>query len=268
MRLRDRFRLLELTPVQALPKMRTRTSAEQRNGVYFLVGLAALGWLLIFWSAGNTSSPLVALTMPRDATWAPSEIIAVWLMWAVMMGAMMLPSAIPMVMVHRRFAATRDPATTDSHRWFLVGYLTGWALFSAAAAAVQWGFQSADVLSHMLRLREPALAGAVLVAVGVFQFTPIKAACLKKCRTPIGFLLTDWRPGRSGAFRMGFNHGKFCIGCCWALMMVLFVGGVMSLATIAALSSLVLLEKLMPRGDLLARLGGVILVLWGLSLIV
>lgn len=248
--------------------MQTLTTTEQRNGALFLVGLAALGWILIFWSLANMSSPLVALTMPMDPTWALSEIIAVWLMWAVMMGAMMLPSAIPMLMVHRRVAAKKDPKTTDSHRWFLLGYLVGWVLFSAAAAAVQWGLQSAEVLSHMLRLRDPMTAGCILMAAGIFQFTPIKAACLNKCRTPIGFLLTEWRPRRAGAFRMGLKHGKYCIGCCWALMMILFVGGVMSLTTIAALSSLVLIEKLMPRGDIIAKLGGVLLFLWGLSLII
>ena len=247
--------------------MRTLTIAEQRNGVFFLVGLAALGWFLIFWSVANMSSPFVALMMPMDTTWTLNEIIAVWLMWAVMMGAMMLPSAIPMLMVHRRVAAKKDPTVKDSHHWFLAGYLLCWAVFSAAAAAVQWGFQSADVLSHMLRIRDPVVAGGILIAAGLFQFTSIKAACLHKCRTPIGFLLTDWRSGRSGALLMGLNHGRFCIGCCWALMMVLFVGGVMSLATIAALSSIVLFEKLMPRGEMISKIGGVLLILWGFSMI-
>ncbi|SDJ58136.1 DUF2182 domain-containing protein [Aliiruegeria lutimaris] len=247
--------------------MQTFIAIEQRRGVVFLLCLAALGWVLIFWSSANMSSPLVALTMPMDATWALSEIVAVWLMWAVMMGAMMLPSAIPMLMVHRRVASKKDPNTKNSHHWFLAGYLVGWAVFSAAAAAAQWGFQRADILSHMLKLQDPAVAGVILIAAGIFQFTPIKAACLHKCRTPIGFLLTDWRMGRSGAFLMGLNHGKFCIGCCWALMMVLFVGGVMSLTTIAALSSIVLFEKVLPRGETVAKLGGIMLVLWGLYLL-
>ena len=229
--------------------------------------MAALGWALILWSAANMSSPIVALTMPMDVSWSPGEMVAVWIMWAVMMGAMMLPSAIPMLMVHRRFAARKDPSTANAHRWFLAGYLAGWALFSLAAAAVQWGFQTADVLSHMLKLRSQAVAAVILTAAGIFQFTPLKAACLNKCRTPIGFLLTEWRSGRAGAFHMGFSHGKYCIGCCWALMMILFVGGVMNLATIAALSSIVLLEKLMPRGDILAKLGGAVLLLWGFYLI-
>lgn len=246
--------------------MHSQITAEQRSGLFFLLGLAVLGWLLIFWSLANTSSPLVQLTMPMDATWAVSEVAAVWLMWAVMMGAMMLPSAIPMLMVHRRVAAKKNPSIPDSHHWFLLGYLVCWTIFSAAAAAAQWSFQQAGVLSHMLALRNPAVSGSILMAAGAFQFTPLKTVCLNKCRTPIGFLLTNWRSGRAGAFRMGLDHGKYCIGCCWALMMVLFVGGVMSLTTIAALSSIVLLEKLVPRGDLIAKLGGATLFLWGLSM--
>jgi predicted metal-binding membrane protein len=268
LRIRDRLCLLELRAIQIFSETQGVTNADQRIGLLFLVGLAALGWLIIIWSMANMSSPLVALTMPKDATWSLSEIIAVWLMWTVMMGAMMLPSAIPMLVVHRRVAARKDPTTKNAHRWFLLGYLVGWTLFSVAAAVAQWGFQEVEILSHMLRLRNPVVAGSIFIAAGFFQFTPIKATCLQKCRTPIGFLLTEWRSGRTGALRMGLSHGKYCIGCCWALMMVLFVGGVMSLTTIATLASIVLLEKLMPRGDLIAKLGGFILILCGVFLLV
>ncbi|MFZ1726575.1 MAG: DUF2182 domain-containing protein [Albidovulum sp.] len=242
-------------------------SAEMRNGVATLVALSAFGWVLIFWSVANMSSPAVALMMPMDARWTAPEIIAVWLMWAVMMGAMMLPSAIPMILVHRRVAAKRDPEFMRSNRWFLAAYLLSWALFSVAASLLQWGFQQADVLSHMLKIQESVVGGGILVAAGVFQLTPLKAACLRKCRTPMGFLLTDWRDGRAGAFRMGIKHGQYCIGCCWALMMVLFVGGVMSLTSIAVLSGIVALEKLTSRGETISKLGGILLIVWGLWLI-
>jgi len=247
--------------------MQTKVIFEQANGVFFLVGLSAVGWCLIIWSVANMSSPLVSLMMPMQVNWGLGEIMAVWLMWAVMMGAMMLPSAIPMLIVHRRFAAKNDPGTSNAHHWFLLAYILTWSLFSAAAAAAQWGFQHAGVLSPMLRLQNHAVSGVILIAAGIFQFTPLKAVCLNKCRTPLGLMLTDWRPGRRGAFRMGLKHGKYCIGCCWALMVVLFVGGVMSLTTIAVLSSIVLIEKLMPRGELIAKLGGAMLIAWGLSLI-
>lgn len=238
-----------------------------RNGVAALVVLSLIGWGLILWSSTNMSSSLVALMMPMNSNWEFKEIIAVWLMWAVMMGAMMLPSAIPMVVIHRRVAAKRDPETRNASRWFLIAYLLTWVLFSMAATALQWSFQWADVLSHMLKIHEPAVGGGILIAAGIFQLSPLKRACLHKCRTPIGFLLTNWRTGRKGAFQMGLKHGQYCIGCCWALMAVLFVGGVMSLTTIAVLSAIIAMEKLAPRGDPISRLGGSLLIVWGLWLL-
>ncbi len=238
-----------------------------RRGLAVLIVLSVVGWGLVLWSVANMSSPIVSLMMPMSARWAFSEVIAVWLMWAVMMGAMMLPSAVPMMVVHRRVAARRDPATPQASHWFLAAYLLSWALFSVAATALQWILQSADALSHMEQVQGPFLGGGILVAAGLFQLTPLKAACLHKCRAPIGFLLTDWQTGRRGAFRMGLNHGRYCIGCCWALMMVLFVGGVMNLTTIAILSGIVALEKLAPRGEQISKAGGILLVGWGLWLI-
>jgi predicted metal-binding membrane protein len=238
-----------------------------RNGVAALVVLSLIGWGLILWSSTNMSSSLVALMMPMNSNWEFKEIIAVWLMWAVMMGAMMLPSAIPMMVIHRRVAAKRDPETRHASRWFLMAYLLTWALFSIAATGLQWSFQRADVLSHMLRIHGQLTGGGILVAAGLFQMTPLKAMCLGKCRAPIGFLLTNWRAGRIGAFQMGLKHGQYCIGCCWALMMLLFVGGLMSLTTIAVLSGIVAIEKLTPRGEQISRLGGGLLIAWGLWLI-
>jgi hypothetical protein len=179
----------------------------------------------------------------------------------------MLPSAIPMMVIHRRVAAKRDSETHYSSRWFLTAYILTWAMFSIAATALQWNFQRADVLSHMLKIQAPLVGGGILIAAGIYQLTPLKAACLHKCRAPIGFLLTNWRSGRKGAFQMGLKHGQYCIGCCWGLMMVLFVGGVMSLATIAVLSGIVAIEKLAPRGEQISKLGGVLLIVWGLLLI-
>ena len=241
--------------------------ADMRKGLAALVVLSMTGWGLVLWSAANMSSPLVSLMMPMTSDWAVKEVVAVWLMWAVMMGAMMLPSAIPMLVIHRRIAARRDPETLHANRWFLAAYLLTWALFSLVATTLQWNFQRADVLSHMLRAQGALVGGGILVAAGIFQLTPLKAVCLRKCRTPIGFLLTNWRAGRRGAFQMGLKHGYYCIGCCWSLMMVLFVGGVMSLTTIASLSGIVALEKLAPRGELIARLSGGLLVAWGFWLI-
>jgi predicted metal-binding membrane protein len=238
-----------------------------RNGIFTLVILSAIGWGLILWSVTNMSSPIVALMMPMDDSWALKEAVAVWLMWAVMMGAMMLPSAVPMMLAQRRVANVRDPETPGASRWFLAAYLVAWALFSVAAAVLQWGFQGAGMVSHMLKIQGVWVGGGLLIAAGLFQLTPLKAACLHKCRAPMGFLITEWRSGRLGAFHMGLKHGRYCIGCCWALMMILFVGGVMSLTSIAVLSGIVALEKLAPRGAQLSRLGGGLLIAWGLWMI-
>jgi len=243
------------------------TGVEMQSGIAALFALSVFGWVLILWSVANMSSPIVALMMPMGADWALREIIAVWLMWAVMMGAMMLPSAIPMLVIYGRISAKRDPDTPSARRWFLAAYLLTWAIFSLAATFLQWSFQSADVLSHMLRIQGALIGGVILISAGAFQLTPLKAACLHKCRTPMGFLLTDWRGGRVGAFQMGLKHGRYCIGCCWALMMVLFVGGVMNLTTIAVLSGIVAIEKLAPRGKTVSKLGGILLIVWGLWLI-
>lgn len=140
-----------------------------RNGVAALVVLSLIGWGLILWSSTNMSSSLVALMMPMNSNWEFKEIIAVWLMWAVMMGAMMLPSAIPMILIHRRVAAKRDPETRHAAHWFLMAYLLTWALFSIAATGLQWSFQRADVLSHMLRIHGQLTGGGILVAAGLFQ---------------------------------------------------------------------------------------------------
>ena len=248
-------------------KFQNQMIVYMRTGAITLVALSVVGWALIIWSVANMSSPIVALMMPMDAAWAVKEFIAVWLMWAVMMGAMMLPSAIPMIVIHKRVSEKRDPQTFSANRWFLAAYLLIWAIFCVAASFLQWGFQSAGILSHMLKLQGNLVGGAILIAAGFFQLTPLKAACLHKCRTPMGILLTDWRSGRAGAFGMGLRHGGYCVGCCWALMVVLFVAGVMNLATIAVLSGIVALEKLAPRGELFAKLGGIALIAWGLWLI-
>lgn len=245
----------------------TPMGVAMRNGLVTIVGLSMIGWGLVIWSIANMSSPIVALTMPMSSHWTFTEVIAVWLMWAVMMGSMMLPSAIPVLLIHRRISAKRDPKTQNAGRWFLSGYLLTWAMFSMAAATLQWVFQRADVLSHMLRIQAPLVSGGILLAAGFFQLTPLKAVCLRKCRTPMGFFLTEWQPGRAGAFHMGLKHGKYCVGCCWAIMMILFVGGVMSLSIIAVLSGIVALEKLAPRGEEISRSGGVLLIVWGLWLI-
>lgn len=211
-------------------------------------------------------SPLVRLMMPMNASWTGAEIFSVWVMWAVMMAAMMLPSATPMILVHRQIAKKRG-GPWDSVV-FVLAYLLVWSAFSATATIGQWSLQSIGWLSPMLVLSGDLIPATVMILAGVFQWTPLKDVCLRHCRTPAGFFLTDWRSGGIGALKMGTKHGAFCVGCCWALMALLFVFGVMNPMAIVFLATLVAAEKLLPQGNILARVGGVGLVSWGLYLIV
>jgi len=238
-----------------------------RNGMAVPVALSLVGWGLILWAIDNMASPTVALMMPMRPAWTTGEAVAVCLMWTVMMAAMMLPSAIPMLAVHRRVLAERAPLAQSSGALFLAGYLFAWTLFSLAASVLQWGFQQAGILSPMVKLQSGMVGGCILLLAGAFQLAPLKTASLTHCRTPDATLRANWRTGRSGALRMGLHEGLCCIGCCWALMLVLFVGGVMSLTAIAVLTLAVAVEKLAPQGVLLARLGGILLIGWGLWLI-
>jgi predicted metal-binding membrane protein len=188
-------------------------------------------------------------------------------MWAVMMAAMMLPSAAPMILLFGTIARRRQP-TGDSPAdagVFGLGYVAVWAAFSLVAVALQFGLDQAALLSPMMSTTSKAVAGAVLIGAGVYQWTPLKQACLRRCRSPLQFLMTEWREGRRGAFVMGLRHGGYCLGCCWVLMLLLFVGGIMNLAWIAGIAAFVLVEKLAPAGHWMGRAAGAALVLWGVA---
>ena len=151
---------------------------------------------------------------------------------------------------------------------FALGYVVAWVGFSAAATVLQWGLEQAALLSPMMASASPVLGGGLLIAAGVYQWTPLKRACLVKCRAPFEFLSRHWRPGSGGAVVMGLHHGAYCVGCCWVLMALLFVLGVMNLFWVGGLAAFVLLEKLGPRGDLVGRLIGLALLAWGIAVIV
>lgn len=212
--------------------------------------LAALAWWFLLSGAG--------MAMPGMST---PPFAAVLLMWWLMMAAMMLPSALPMLQVFEGLCARRGEP--GRRRAFLAAYLLLWGGFGVAATAVQWLLQARGWVDPMIVSRSPGLSALLLLVAGAYQFSPLKRLCLAGCRTPLGFLLGEWREGVRGAFAMGLRHGLFCVGCCWALMALLFVGGVMNLAWIAALSIAVAIEKLAPRGELLARLLGAALVVAG-----
>ncbi len=198
----------------------------------------------------------MAMTGPP---WTPAYAALVFLMWWVMMTAMMLPSAAPMILLHAALRRRTRPgrATLGRSALFLAGYLGAWAAFSALATALQWLGERGGWLSPaMMQVSSGLLAGGILVAAGLYQLSPAKQACLAHCRNPVGFLTRHHRPGPAGTLRLGVIHGSWCLGCCWALMALLFVGGIMNLWWIAGLALLVLVEKLLPRGVGISRLAG------------
>lgn len=192
------------------------------------------------------------------------------LVWWAMMGGMMLPSAAPMILLFATFNVRQREAGRPHApaAVFTAGYLLVWGAFSVLAAAVQAGFESAGALaSAMTGASSGWLAGGLLLGAGVYQLTPLKGACLRHCRSPLQFAVGRWRPGWRGALRMGMEHGLYCMGCCWLLMALLFVGGMMSLYWVLGIAAYVLLEKHAPAGPWLSRGSGIALVASGAWLI-
>ncbi len=206
--------------------------------------------------------PMAAMT---PAAWTPGYAVLIFSMWWIMMVAMMLPSATPTLLL---FARVNRKERTSGRTYvptavFAAGYLAVWGGFSAVAAATQWLLVRLGLLSDMMAATNQRLGAVILIAAGAWQLTPIKNVCLRHCRSPLGFLVGSWRSGRLGAFRMGFEHGAYCLGCCWFLMGLLFFGGIMNLYWIAGLAVYVLIEKTAPMGQWLARMTGAGLVAWG-----
>lgn len=228
-------------------------------GVLFL---SVLAWAALVWLVIDMGHPLAQLTMPASSHWSLAQALAVWAMWAVMMAAMMLPSALPMILAFIKLGT--DAAGVARARSFVAAYLLVWCAYSVAASVAQWALQAAGWVDPMIVSRSVGLTAVLLLIAGLYQFSPLKRICLSHCRTPMAFLLGEWRAGVSGAFVMGLRHGLFCLGCCWALMALLFVGGAMNLAWVAALSIAVAVEKLAPHGERLARLLGAALIATGL----
>ena len=198
--------------------------------------------------------------------WSAGYALLVFLMWWVMMIAMMLPSVTSTILLNAalvRHSGQRAIVSTISGA-FLGGYLATWAGFSVIATAFQWALEAAGVVSATMMTLIDTIPGAlVLIAAGVYQFTPLKTACLEHCRSPAKFLTERRRPGAVGAFRMGIEHGVYCLGCCWFLMALLFVGGIMNLYWIVGLAAFVALEKLTPWGDGISKAAGIALFVWG-----
>jgi predicted metal-binding membrane protein len=237
-----------------------------------LTGIVALAWVYILSLARPMSGmdmgsmPMgMDMSMPLMVSWRALDFILMFMMWAVMMVAMMVPSAAPMILVFatasRQQRAQHRPFVPTSV--FLLGYIAVWSGFAVAATVAQWGLHTVALLSPTMVSTSPFLGGALLVVAGVFQWTPLKHMCLTHCRSPLGFLMAEWREGTKGVFAMGLRHGTFCLGCCWALMTLLWALGVMNLLWIAALTGFVLIEKVAPAGQWVGRVTGILLVGWG-----
>jgi predicted metal-binding membrane protein len=227
-----------------------------------LLGASALAWLELLRMAFAMDASMQAGIACELHPWSAGDAALTFAMWAVMMVGMMVPSAAPMSLLYAavaRKAASQGAALAPGFV-FAGGYVAAWTLFSAGATALQWQLERAALLSPMLASTSPLFGAALLLAAGLYQWSPWKDACLEHCRAPAHFFAAHWRPSAAGAFRLGLAHGLYCLGCCALLMGLLFFGGVMNLLWVAGLTLFVLVEKLGPRGALVARLGGVALV--------
>ncbi len=224
----------------------------QRDQLLVAVGLAtvtllSLGYLLTGAGMEMPSMPAPADTVQdtvKGAGWSAKQAALMFTMWWVMMVAMMLPSAAPMILLFS--ALSQRSSLRRNTAIFASGYLLVWGGFSLIATLLQWQLTRTGHLVDM-RINSQTLAGLLLVVAGLYQLTPAKRACLRHCQSPVRFVTEQWRPGPSGALGMGLRHGGYCLGCCWALMALLFVGGVMNLAFIGGLAAYVLIEKVTPR---------------------
>jgi len=231
-----------------------------------LCAVVGLSWAYLLGGAGLESHEMDGMSMPTmRAHWSFGYFALMTAMWSVMMAAMMLPSAAPMILLHASIYRRRVPqdAAMRASALFILGYLAIWTAFSLMAAGLQWSLAAAAMLSDMMRTTSTQVAAALFIGAGAYQWTPLKQACLRRCRSPLDFVMAYWREGAWGSFAMGLRHGGFCLGCCWLLMLLLFAGGLMNLAWIGGLALFVLVEKLSPAGHWIGYAAGLALVAWG-----
>ncbi len=245
-------------------------SAEQRwhtivTSVCAIVAGAAWLYLLIGPMPGMSMSVVTSGTpmqMAASTEWGATEALLLVVMWSVMMLAMMLPSATGIFSLLSRVGGEKNRGSTTL--WFAAGYFSVWSAFSVIASGLQLVLHNVSETSTTIPSGNALVGGAVLIVAGLYQFHPLKQSCLARCRSPLDFLMTSWRDGHAGAVRMGLSYGLVCTGCCWALMLVLFVLGIMNLLVVAALSAVIVLEKMSQSGRQLSRVTGAALIAGGL----
>ena len=245
--------------------MRLNTTVFTKDRIIVLgslIGITALSWAYLVWLAHGISAmgnmPEMAMSMPRPEPFAFTAI-----MWIVMMVGMMLPSAMPMILLFLMVQRKQGKHPLMMTSLFIAGYLVIWAAFAIAAAELQRTLSDAAILSPTMTLISTRLAGAAFILAGIFEITPLKNRCLTHCVNPLRFITSHWHPGVAGALRMGVAHGGFCLGCCWTLMLLLFVAGVMNLIWVATLTVLILLQKTFPYSKLSTALTGTVMITTG-----
>ena len=259
----SRLFLTNMRLVANLPKRDTLAIAAS------LAGISILAWGYLVMMARDMSSPhALCMAAMQIHRWSAGYFWMMFWMWAVMMVGMMVPSAAPMILIYAAVARKAEKQGTPiaSTGAFTLGYVFMWTVFSFLVTLAQWQLDKAALLSSIMMANSPLLGAGLMIAAGLYQWLPIKNSCLKHCRSPFHFISTHWRSGNAGAFMMGISHGAFCIGCCWVLMLLLFVGGVMNLLWIALISVFVLLEKVLPLGDHGGKWAGVLMVVIGLMI--
>ncbi len=240
------------------------------GGLFFIT---LLSWLYIIYLYNQmTYMDMNALffAMPMTPEWTATDFMLLFLMWVVMMIAMMTPSVAPLILIFAKVnRERRQQERPFVHTFYLMaGYFLVWTAFSLAATCLQWLLQQVSLLNPEMQTTNKILGGMILMVTGIFQFTPLKQTCLKYCRTPLGFILQNWKEGKQGALRMGIENGFYCVGCCWMLMVLLFVAGVMNLLWIALIALFVLVEKISPQIKWIPYAAGFVLILYGILLMI
>lgn len=235
--------------------------------------LCVLSWLYIIYLY-NQMHPMnmdaLFFAMPMTPRWTWTDFTLLFLMWFVMMIAMMTPSVIPLIVmfavINRKRRQQQNPYVSSGY--LLGGYFLVWAAFSLFATLLQWLLQRASLLNPEMVTTSKVAGGIIMIAAGTFQFTPLKNTCLGNCRSPIGFIHQHWKSGKTGAFRMGIKNGMYCLGCCWILMILLFVSGIMNIFWIIIISLFVLIEKVLPSVKVISLIAGIALIAYGIIVLV
>ncbi len=239
----------------------------RRDWILVLLGvtlLTVLSWLYLLEISHGLVGVGLQMTMPAHQGWSGTHFVLVLAMWMVMMIAMMAPSALPYLLTYAGLQRKKGRGTPElGTASFFLGYFLAWSGYSLIAAVVQWGLHSLQISAPALTTAGPMAGGGFLILTGLFQFSRLKYSCLNQCRSPLGYFMTNWREGRWGALWMGAHHGTYCIGCCWALMGLMFVLGVMNVLWMAILAGVILIEKVFPRGIWISRLTGAVFLFWG-----